>query len=314
MKTTLLASTALVLSAGFASAAGFEMVDTGHDHSVVVGGDARMGIIYNDNGDGYQTDFTSRIRISFTASGETDGGLGFGGTIRADNAAASGVDTNADNQFDDNAGGGVNGAAGSVYVSMGGHKLSMGDVSGGQEAAIGDISGVGLTGLGDYNEFAYGGNPADERPNLQYSYTGGALSLYASLSGHDETGGNDMANTVSLGAAYSFGSFTIAAGVSSDDDASTDSAGIGVTADLGAASIKVVANDFDGSDEVGASVDFTTGATTFTAFVMDSDIDGDTVGLGVSHDLGGGASLKLGIVDADSESDTIWDAGIAMKF
>jgi outer membrane protein OmpU len=292
MKTTLLASTALVLSAGVASAAGFEMVDTGHDHSVVVGGDARMGIIH----DGDDLDFTSRIRISFTASGETDGGMGFGGSIRADNA-------------DDGAGG----TAGNVYISMGGHKLSMGDVAGGAEAAVGDLSGVGLTGLGDYNEFGYDTNDGDTRPNLQYSYTGGALSLYIGIMGED--GPEELGDGISVGAAYSFGSFGIAVGFENESTWDNEGVYLGAHADLGPATIKFIASDTDEfGEEVGASVDFTSGATTFTAFVMDSDSDGDTFGLGVSHDLGGGASLKAGIVDADDVGDTIWDAGISMKF
>ena len=83
MKNTLLASTALVLSVGAAAAADFTMADTGHDHSITLSGDARMGIIYNrveicTEGcvfSDYDARFTSRARVEFTGSGETDGGL-----------------------------------------------------------------------------------------------------------------------------------------------------------------------------------------------------------------------------------------------
>ncbi len=143
MKNTLLASTALVLSVGAAAAADFTMADTGHDHSITLSGDARMGIIYNrveicTEGcvfSDYDARFTSRARVEFTGSGETDGGLGFGFSFRADNAGDA-----------------ADGTGGSVFISQGGHTLAMGDVDSAAKAAVGDVSGVGLTGLGDYNE------------------------------------------------------------------------------------------------------------------------------------------------------------------
>ena len=76
MKRILLASSALVMSGGIAAA------------EVAVTGDGRMGVQSVGGGD---IAFSSRIRIIFTASGETDNGLTFGGSIRADNAG-KGVD------------------------------------------------------------------------------------------------------------------------------------------------------------------------------------------------------------------------------
>ena len=87
MKTSLLASTALVLSVGAAAAADFTMADTGHDHSITLAGDARMGVINEDNGDGLR--FTSRARVQFNGAGETDGGLGFGFSFRAADAGGA---------------------------------------------------------------------------------------------------------------------------------------------------------------------------------------------------------------------------------
>ncbi|MEY4697508.1 MAG: hypothetical protein RIT14_1936, partial [Pseudomonadota bacterium] len=57
MKKILLATTILVGTAGFAAA------------EVALSGDARMGIVNN----GTDTTFSSRARVSFTMSGETDG-------------------------------------------------------------------------------------------------------------------------------------------------------------------------------------------------------------------------------------------------
>ena len=72
MKKVLLASAVLAMTATVAAA------------EVTVGGDGRMGVTYTE-GAVNELAFTSRIRISFTASGETDGGLSFGGSVRADN-------------------------------------------------------------------------------------------------------------------------------------------------------------------------------------------------------------------------------------
>ena len=84
---------------------------------------------------------------------------------------------------------------------------------------------------------------------------------------------------------------------------------------------KVVHGDWKGfgihETDTAASIDLTAGATTFTAFVnhFDSDLGGaDHYGLGVSHDLGGGASLVAGVVDSRYEGEVIWDAGISMDF
>ena len=83
MKQVLLATTALVLVAGAAAA------------DVTVTGTARMGLVHNyvtdtdgsgviDAADGVETAFSSRFRVIFTASGETDTGLSFGASVRND--------------------------------------------------------------------------------------------------------------------------------------------------------------------------------------------------------------------------------------
>ena len=98
MKKILIATTALTLLAGAASA------------EVALSGNARMGILYN----GEDTNFTGRIRVIFTMSGETDGGLSFGSSIRADQASN----------------GNAGAASGSVFMSGAFGTISMGDVAG----------------------------------------------------------------------------------------------------------------------------------------------------------------------------------------
>jgi len=304
MKTTLLASTALVLSVGAAAAADFTMADTGHDHSITLSGDARMGITNNHAGNSnseYHLKFSSRARVQFTGAGETDGGLGFGFSFRSgDHGTTDAVD---------------NGLAGSVFVSKGGHTLAMGDVDSAAEAAVGDVSGVGFEGLGSYNETPFDLNDG-RRSNLLYSYTGGALSFHLGMANaDDQIDPNDpeLGDSISLGVGYDAGTFNVALGFESDEDGN-DGVFLGAGADIGAFAVNLVAADSDGTGDYWAvSADFTSGATTFTVFAADND-GSDTWGLGATHDLGGGAALEAGVVDSDSEDEVIYDLGITMTF
>lgn len=318
MKKVLLTSTALVLSAGIAAA------------EVSVGGDGRMGVIDNFDGVdfGLASDdnigFTSRLRISFSASGETDGGLSFGGSVRADNA-----------------GGGASGAAGSVFAEGTFGRISMGDVDGAAEAAVGYASGVGLTGLGDTNEILYiaGGGP--DSPNVLYEYSTGALAFYASA---DNPGPSGSGDAWAVGASYDFGDFGVAIGyedsnevtvnIGPDDGVDIITGGSGDHIVLGGnasfGDMTLYANygsgDVDGADvdQYSVSLDYTMGATTLGAFWRQTDAgtaDITAWGIGAAYDLGGGASLKGGYVDLDiaggtpvDGSDGAFDFGLSMSF
>ena len=101
MKKTLIATTALVLTTGYAAA------------EVTLSGDGRMGMVY----DGDDITFSSRARVKFHLNGETDGGLKFGGEFRVD-------------QENNRAGvrSASNGTAGHVFISGSFGKLSMGSM------------------------------------------------------------------------------------------------------------------------------------------------------------------------------------------
>lgn len=320
MKKLLLASTALVLSAGVAAA------------DVAVGGDGRMGVQ-----DGFGDDdlrFTSRIRISFSASGETDGGLSFGGSIRADNAGEfnivdgdgnslgdGGFDINNDPSFD--GGGGVNGADGSVFIEGAFGRLTMGDVDSAAENAVGDLSGVGLTGLGDLNEATYiaGSDSAGaSEPAALYEYSAAGFTGYLSVTnpGNPVTGADADATPWSIGATYSFGDFSVLAGYE-DNDQGTDHIIVGGTAAFAGATLKAyfgtASGDIDG-DQYGVSVDYTFDAITGTLFYNDREELGgaEAYGVGASYDLGGGASLKAGFAQNETADDSAYDFGISFSF
>ncbi len=328
MKKVLLASTALVMSAGIAAA------------DVSVGGDGRMGVVDTFDSPTSTTDFgfTSRIRISFAASGETDAGLAFGGSVRVDNYE------------DDQATGGTEG---SVFIEGTFGKVTMGDVSGAPEAAAGDLSGVGLTGLGDANELVYLSNSS--RPAARWDYVTGDLGIHLSADNPSSD-----SNVYGIAVTYGMGNFNFGLGYESADIDTTggaltlvgsrgdDATGIivpaglsldadhivgSVSATFGDATIKGAYGTADISgdasvdfDQYGVSADFVTGATTFTAYYVKYETSGDVVaevegfGIGASYDLGGGAALKGGWANIDaSDADSSYDGdsfdfGISMTF
>ena len=300
MKRLFLATSALVMAGGVAAA------------EVSVGGDGRMGVISTEGSD---IAFTSRIRISFSASGETDGGLTFGGSIRADNAAKSTDAMHNADEENTSSGGGVSGAAGEVYVAGPFGKLSMGDVNSAAKAAVGNADGVGLTGLGDLNEIKYIGKAT--KPSARWDYAMGNLTLHASA---DNPGPTDDP-VVSGAIAYTIGDVGFGAGVERAGDMQNVAAG--VSAALGDASVKLTYGSYDNGmaesdnvDAYGASASFNTGMATFTAFASSNTggtESGDHFGIGASFDLGG-AKITGGFVDGDSLSDGSFDLGVSMAF
>ena len=349
MKNLLLASTALVAFAGTAAA------------EVAISGSGRMGIVYDDAArDGSaEARFSSRVRVAFTLTQETDSGVTFGGSIRADNASAG------------NAGNG-----GSVFLSGAFGKLSMGDVDGAAESAVGNLSGVGYTGIGDLNEALYlqqGNSDLDGNDRLTafatpaalYEYTTGPASFYVSLANPAglEVGDSDFFDiqadpidpdlvttdvfdvtidqAFGLGAKYSVDNYTIGIGYESmsfgataldtatlvETEISTDIDHIivGGSATFGGFTLKAqygeASGDYLDLTQYGVSGDYTFDAYTVTAFwrhVELEDVNGDSAerepfGLGVSYDLGGGASVAAGVVDPDIDG-TDYNADIGVNF
>ena len=393
MKQILLASTALVAFAGAAAA------------EVAISGSGRMGMVYdksilNDNivivnGDAKRTSeagfrFDSRVRVAFTLTQETDAGVTFGGSIRADNASA-----------------GNNGKGGSVFMSGAFGKLSMGDVDGAAEAAVGNLSGVGYTGLGDFNEAFYlqqGNSDLDSNEELSafalpaalYEYTTGAASFYFSIGNpggigigsdafniNDDEGVNigdyEVSDAVvdqayGIGAKYSVDNYSFGVGYESIDisgiltdfgpdgkkGTKTDTAGpdgldgtdddtfaaeaddntesefnntldnwiLGGSATWGGFTVKAQYGEGSGDNleltQYGISGDYTFDAYTLTAFWRSVEVktlddatarDYQPFGLGVSYDLGGGASVAAGVVDPDIlGEDYRADVGVNFNF
>ena len=309
---TLLASTAiLAATVGIASA------------EVAVTGTARMGLIDTFGDTGVQ--FSSRVRINFTASGETDTGLAFGASVRADQSGQGNTE-NGDS---------------TVYISGGFGKLTMGDVDGAANAASGQTDGVGYTGLSDLNEITYlanGGTDFDgpgiglddpQDTSVLYEYTAGSLSFYLSSTQLDRAIG---AEAKSIAAKYSTGAYAVSLGyenLDAQDDYEWEQFVLGGSATFGGVTLKAIYadgknNQGDEWKQHSLSATYAVDALSLTAFVSDDEdlLSNDLAtasnvrayGLGASYDLGGGAKVSGGYVKNRTDDTDAFDVGLKFSF
>lgn len=319
MKKILLATSILAATTGFAAA------------EVTLSGDARMGMVYN----GSDVNFSSRARVKFTMAGETDTGLSFGASFRADQALA-GVNSNGTELTGIGAIGNTFMGSGTVFISGSYGKLEMGDVVSAGEAALGDLSGVGYTGLGDFSDIPYingDGAQLGQGTGALYSYSASGFGFYLGLfDGDDGThlapGSDTLESGYSVGVSYGTDAFTVALAYLNNGKADgvdqAEEIVLGGSTTFGAASLKGYYADFDEADlekSYGLSVDYALDAVTLTAFARRDELaedDVDSFGLGAAYDMGGGAVFKAGVVDSDGigedGGETVADLGITMSF
>lgn len=324
MKKVLLASTVLAMTATVAAA------------EVTVSGSARMGVAYNSEAPN-EFGFTSRARVNFSMSGETDSGLSFGASFAAHDS----------DEANNGTGGDVNGAgsmsAGSVFISGAFGKLTMGDVSGAAETVVGDLAGVGLTGLGDLNENNYLSNDGTGRAAATYTYSTGGLTFALSadnpqfdtviVGGAQVAGTRDVSSVYSVGAKYQVDAYSFALGYETMDlatsattSASIDHIIIGGEATFSGVTLKATYGEVDsnaagyaflgealtGSTVVGAtdvkqfgvSASYTMDALTVAAYHRQVDFGTPGkfkfTGIGAEYGLGGGATVAGGLVDVSA--------------
>jgi outer membrane protein OmpU len=326
MKKVLLASTALVLSAGVAAA------------DMTLSGDGRMGVRSLFGSD--EVGFTSRFRAIFTGSGETDGGLAFGGTIRADNAGGVSFENlDGDNTITSDeifAGGGAAGVAGSVFISGDFGTLTMGDVAGAPEAAVGDVAFTSLTGLGDYNEMLYLSNFASSsRSAARYDYSFGDFGVHVSADNPYDAINDTSRDTWGIAGTYAGDLFQAGLGFEqSGGDGSptgdTDHWIGGVTVTVAGIAFEVAYGSASGDaegEQYAVSASYTWDATTISGYYSDKsdlELNGAQVpnayeawGIGASYDLGGGAAVRGGYADRSGgpgDDGSSYDFGIVMTF
>jgi len=359
MKKLLLATSILAATTGYAAA------------EVALTGDARMGVVY----DGEDVQFSERARVRFNMSGQTDTGLEFGATFRADQASGSasggsfGEDTS---------------KRGTVWISGAFGKLEMGDVNSAAEEAMGDLTSIGFSGLGDLTDIPYingdGGPNLDQGPGALYSYTMGGIEFHVGMTdgsrqvGLDplETGENDIDGnaitatddrdaTYSVAVAYAGDNYKIGLGYLNNGTyegnmsdigggmyggeqfiltGETDVYGVGVkayytefsnvlTGFSGVLGGEDTSGNVEAKNAFGLSASYNISSTEVSGFfrrdtLEQNNIFGDdkltTYGIGAIYDLGGGASLRAGVIDTDmiydttGEGQTVADVGIRLNF
>jgi outer membrane protein OmpU len=315
MKKVLLATSILAASTGFAAA------------EVAVSGSARMGVVYNstlDSGSGAAF-FSSRVRIVFTASGETDGGLAFGASVRADQQGGNNNDAGADQDGDSN-------GDSTVFISGAFGKLTMGDVGGAADALVGQVSGVGYGPIDDLQEIGFVGT---DKTAAYYEYSTGGFTIGLGIGQVWQpdpalpAGGTETRNTANIAVKYAMGDYTFAIGYETADDLAAtalvnegvDQLSASASAKFGAVTLKARVSSIDAvvdTTPFAVSVDYVIGATTLTGFYTDFDNDVQHVGLGAAYDLGGGATLAGGIVQqmnpAGVDDETFADMGVKFSF
>ncbi|MCP9480918.1 porin [Shimia sp. CNT1-13L.2] len=301
MKKVLFATTALVATAGVAAA------------DVTFGGYGRFGVLYVD-GAANEVTLSSRLRLIVTATAETDNGLSFGSQIRYQADAD-------ENGYSSNFAGNI--AAFNTprfWVSTGGLTLSVGNVLGALENMPGMYDGgVGFTGLG-FLEAVYGGGDAYSSGGagvfgVDVLYSAGAFGVHLSHSSDDLIGATVVDRTA-LAVSYTAGNYTVAAAIQDSDNAADTDFALTASGSFGAADVTVKYADNGTADSTfGLGVNYAVSdATTLAGYInRDSGIDQTAWGIGVRHSLGGGVSLRAGIVD-NYAGVTSADAGVVFNF
>ena len=313
MKKVLFATTALIATAGMAAA------------DVKIGGYGRFGIDYNDahsndvadpNYDGIsETTITSRLRLQFDMSTETDGGVAMGARFRAQAESR-----------DNNPGTGTfNGAR--FYASYGGFTVQVGNIIGAVENMTGlyletRTAGIGIDGASFvslvtnvsneyFNWDAYSSSGAGAN-GIEVLYSSGAFSGHLSYSTDNDIlpvapvtyvdsagdtytvpgtpgviGGDRFAANI----AYTFGDWTAALAGQSSDNAWEDKVAVSLSGDLGQYGVRIAYADNEGIGKWGlyGNMDFGA-ASNILIFVTDEEaVDAADVlaGRGDNRDIGG---------------------------
>ena len=284
------------------------------------GGYARWGVDHNEaRAPLDETRITSRFRLIVTATTESDGGLTFGSQIR----------------YQANEGGSTYAATSGFnnprfWVSTGGLEISMGHIKGAMEFMPGMYAGsVGLTGLGYANVVTNYGvdfytSGAQGRQGIDISYSAGDFSAHLSHTMKQTGYGvNGSVERTAGWVAYSFGDYSAALGVQDSNVAGDNEWVLTASGAFGPANVTLQVADngnmiAGNTMKYGLAASFDVGAATSVSGYINHDetagVNGDeNVGVGVVHDLGGGASVRGGIAEL-AGNRTRADLGVQFSF
>jgi len=305
MKHILLATTALVATAGIASA------------DLSIGGWAEIGVADNGSGD---MQYFQDIDVTFRASGETDGGMSF----------SAGVDLDENGAFATNTHGGA-----TIGVSGGFGNVTMGDTDGASDWALTETA-IGGSIADDHTAHAgYSGNSAldgnEDGQILRWDYSLGAVGVGVSLEQAADGAASTDDDIVQVGLKYSMdmGGSTVGLGVGFADAGNQTVTGAAGDSDHIALSLSMkttggitgVVNFTDGSSagrdasHLALGLGMTMDALTVGVNYGEHEVAGATasgVGLAVNYNLGGGAVFQVGYGDGEG-TDTM-SVGLALSF
>ncbi len=290
MKKVLFATTALIATAGVASA------------DIALTGGANMG--YKD--DGTVAGSHAEIDFNIVASGVSDNGISFGASLDIDGdttRATSG------NTFGENA------SDTEVYISGDFGTITIGDVG---HATDLDITEAGFDGIGA-EDLAHSDTTTGLTSDIKYSYSMNGVTLNVTY----DTVSDDTGATIGFSAA----GFGVTVGFAEDANTS-DSISVGkVTYDTGAGlTLAAMVSNYDDSDTntgdtsgAGIAVSYAVNdAFTIVAVASQNDegsaaADTDAQGLGFTYNMGGGLTLAGGVGE-NSANQSVFDLGFNMSF
>jgi outer membrane protein OmpU len=307
MKKVLFATTALVATAGVASA------------DVSLSGYAEMGIFGGDN---TETQFHTDIDVTFTLSGETDNGLTFGASIDLDEEGGFGA---------------TNGGPEAVFISGAFGTLTMGDTDGAFDWAMAEVpAGAGSIADNSTAHAGWNGNAGlDGRYDgqiLRYNHSMGGLGF--AISAEVDDSGNDDP-VLGIGLTYAMGDLTVGLGYqsnSSDTHVESSIMGISMRYAMGAMTVGVnyssIEHDHNGfhgeMDHIAVGVSYSMDAWNFGANwgQYDSTVSGNATvsgtnsgfGLSAGYDLGGGASLLFGYGNSNGGEPILTNQGTGFSW
>jgi len=295
MKKLLIASTALVATAGMATA------------DITMSGYAEIGMV--DYGTAVGMEMHSDMDVTFKLSGASDNGLTFGASIDLDEVSGGIAST---------------GGPHAVHVSGGFGTLTMGDTDGALDKANAEVAS--LTAIADdhtahsgYN----GGAGLDTGDILRYDTTYNGFGISASLAQSDAAVANDVIaygitttlGTVALSAAYQDNNTQDITAVS----AKSNVGGLGITANYSEASMGTTATSYE---HTGVGLAYTLNGVNLHAnygnYDFDNGTNADGYGLAANYGLGGGATVMVGYGNGTAQGAaadvTTFSVGLGLSF
>jgi outer membrane protein OmpU len=292
MKKVLFATTALIATAGVASA------------DITLSGSAAVGLRYVENraqnNNANSTEIDNEIDFTISGSGVSDNGIEFGASIDFENTER------------DQAEGHTGANDGETYISYNGLTITTGDVGG---QTVENVADVGYQGTGA-DDLATAADVGDYDLNVKYSMNG--VSMGVSYGSDSEDWGVSVAGTV--------GSLGLSLALINDESAS-DYTELAVSTSVGVASVKATIVDVNAVAAAndltafGISVGYAIDATTYTFAMSDTNAAAQdpNVGIGFATNLGGGLTFaggvtSVGATTAGGQNTTQADLGFNMAF